>query len=185
MRTNVGKEIRIDKPIPLVTRTNTHGIIEYSNREFRDLTGFSIDDLRNTHHKILKHPDVPQIIHDLMWDSVRADTGIDVVLKNKTKNGDFFWSLTKIRPIRSQADSSANTTAWFSVIRFPISNKVKKEFENLYTVLLEIERTGGRELSKAYLQSMLFQKQLTFKKYIDIVVGGNRSNFRRFLNLSI
>ncbi|MGC9351941.1 MAG: PAS domain S-box protein, partial [Sulfurovum sp.] len=67
--TKTGKEITkpdpIDEEVPfdggvMITETDTSGIITYANRKFRELTGYTKEELIGSPHNINRHPDMPK-----------------------------------------------------------------------------------------------------------------------------
>ena len=65
INTITGKEIvkpdPIDEEVPftggvMITETDTRGIITYANRKFRELTGYTKEELIGSPHSINRHP---------------------------------------------------------------------------------------------------------------------------------
>lgn len=165
-----------------MSRTDTKGKIVYSNSEFKTFTGFSLQELKNVNHGIIKHPDMPQVIHDMIWDNARAGKGSEAIIKSRTKDGKTFWSLTEIRPLRNMRDM--NRLTGFSVMRLPIGSHVIHEMDTLYRQIKEVENRHGRDAGKRFFLNFLANKNLTYSKYIQFVIGGNNSRLRRFINLT-
>ena len=83
----------------LVTRTDLDGIITYVNDAFVEVTGFSREELLGSSHNITRHPDVSESLYQDLWKSLKADKPWKGIIKNRTKNGDYYWSETNITPI--------------------------------------------------------------------------------------
>ncbi|MDD2830479.1 MAG: PAS domain-containing protein, partial [Sulfuricurvum sp.] len=89
------KEIYVDRKRVIVTRTDLKGIIEFANQDFMDISGYSLDELVNHPHNIVRHPDMPAVIFKLMWKRIQLSQDIFAVVKNRAKNGDYYWVTTK------------------------------------------------------------------------------------------
>lgn len=175
--------ISIPSGICPMSRTDKKGNIVYSNAEFKSITGYSIKELDNVNHGIIKHPDMPQVIHDLIWNNARAGKETKAIIKNRTKDGKTFWSLTEIRPLYRDKHLK-NSLYGFSVMRFSVDKRVINEIESLYKQIKEIENRHGREGGARFFTHFLAKKNVSYQKYIQMVMGGNHSLIRRFVNLS-
>lgn len=93
------KEIVMNRDAFLVTRTNLEGIITYANDAFVEVTGFSREELIGSSHNITRHPDVSEELYRDLWKSLKANKPWKGVIKNRAKNGDYYWTETNITPI--------------------------------------------------------------------------------------
>jgi PAS domain-containing protein len=55
----VDEEVKFDGGV-MITETDPSGIITYANREFREMTGYSKEELIGSPHNINCHPDMPK-----------------------------------------------------------------------------------------------------------------------------
>lgn len=84
----------------LVTKTNTKGMITFANLDFVEISGFSAKELVGTNHNIIRHPDMPTAVFDSMWKTLKQGFTWHGIVKNRCKNGDFYWVDAKIVPIK-------------------------------------------------------------------------------------
>ena len=49
-------------------------------------------------HSIIRHPDMPRAVFKLLWDTVIEGREIFAYVKNKAKNGDFYWVFAHVTP---------------------------------------------------------------------------------------
>jgi methyl-accepting chemotaxis protein len=70
----------------LVTRTNLKGVITYANDAFVEISGFSYDELIGKNHNMVRHPDMPAVAFQDLWDSVKALRPWSQLVKNRTKS---------------------------------------------------------------------------------------------------
>ena len=82
----------------MITETDTKGIITYANRKFREMTGFSREELIGSPHSINRHPDMPRGAFRGMWKIISAKKCWRGYVKNICKDGKFYWVLVYIQP---------------------------------------------------------------------------------------
>ena len=94
---SVDEEVSFDGGI-MITETDTNGIITYANRKFREMTGFSNEELIGSPHSINRHPDMPKGIFRGMWKVISAKKIWRGYVKSLRKDGKFYWALLYIQP---------------------------------------------------------------------------------------
>ena len=102
-----GKEIvkpePIDVEVPfdggvMITETDKAGIITYANRKFRDLTGYTKEQLIGSPHNINRHPDMPKAAFKGMWDTIKGGNYWEGFVKNMTSEGKYYLVVVWIKP---------------------------------------------------------------------------------------
>ena len=83
----------------LISATDTHGKILYCNDEFVAISGYSRDELIGSPHNLVRHPDMPPAVFQAMWGQLKAGKSWMGVIKNRCKNGDFYWVSAYVTPI--------------------------------------------------------------------------------------
>ncbi|MGH1413814.1 MAG: PAS domain-containing protein [Pelagimonas sp.] len=81
------------------SRTDDRGVIEAGNSVFLRVAGFEWDELRSAPHKIVRHPDMPKGLFYLAWEQLKAGNTVAAYVKNKRKDGRFYWVLALMSPI--------------------------------------------------------------------------------------
>jgi methyl-accepting chemotaxis protein len=84
---------------PLVSKTNLKGVITCANPRFVEICGFSAEELLGKSHNIVRHPDVPPAIFENLWTTIKAGKPWTGVVKNRCKNGDFYWVEANVSPV--------------------------------------------------------------------------------------
>ncbi len=84
----------------LVSRTDTKGIITFANDGFVEVSGFSREELVGENHNIIRHPDVPPIVFETMWQTLKRGLPWHGTVKNRCKNGDHYWVDARIVPVK-------------------------------------------------------------------------------------
>ena len=83
----------------LISTTNLKGIITYANQAFIDISGFSEEELLNKNHNLVRHPDMPAAAFKDLWDTLKQGKAWMGIVKNRCKNGDFYWVDAYVTPI--------------------------------------------------------------------------------------
>ncbi|WP_269531411.1 PAS domain-containing methyl-accepting chemotaxis protein [Chitinimonas sp. BJYL2] len=117
---------------PIVTRTDLKGIITYANPAFVEISGFSHEELIGKSHNVVRHPDMPPEAFADLWATVKTDHPWRGLVKNRCKNGDFYWVEAYVTPVRE----GGRTTGYMSVRNVPDRGEVAKA-EALYRAVRE------------------------------------------------
>lgn len=83
----------------IVAITDINGIITYANKKFCEISKYSNDELVGQNHRILKSGFHPQKFYQAMWSTISKGKVWRGELKNKAKDGSFYWVKTIIVPI--------------------------------------------------------------------------------------
>ncbi len=157
------QEIKLSNKKFLVSKTDTKGIILYANEYFSEVSGYSEVELIGKPHNIVRHPDMPKAIFYLLWEDIKRGKNISAVVKNRTKNGDYYWVVTDFEILK---DSMGNVTEYIAY-RSSISQQVIDEIEPLYKKLKDIEEQHGMKVSVDYIKTFLHEKGMSYNAYIE------------------
>jgi len=83
------------------SRTDKRGVILAGNEIFRRVAGFQWDDLIGAPHKIIRHPDMPKAVFQLLWDTIQGGEPVAAYVKNRAKDGLYYWVLAIVIPIEN------------------------------------------------------------------------------------
>ena len=83
----------------IVSKTDTKGRITYVNRPFMEISGFSADELLGKPHNVVRHPDMPPGAFDDLWKTLQSGKPWRGMVKNRCKNGDYYWVEANANPI--------------------------------------------------------------------------------------
>ncbi|NOR56943.1 MAG: PAS domain-containing protein, partial [Sulfurimonas sp.] len=106
-------------------------------------------------HNIVRHPDMPKVVFQLLWQTISAGKNINAVVKNLAKDGRYYWIFTEFE-IRKDTDTG--DVIGYHASRKTISKHVIEIIADLYAELLEIEKKDGVEASQIYLVNFLKSK---------------------------
>lgn len=102
MRTNLpvtDTEYTFPESQKLISSTDLNGTIRHCNQAFVDVSGFTREELFGQPHNIVRHPDMPPAAYENMWSHLKAGTPWMGMVKNRRKNGDFYWVSAYITPV--------------------------------------------------------------------------------------
>lgn len=85
--------------IGIVSATDTNGKIIYANDNFCKISGYSRKELIGQDHRILNSGFHPKEFFKLMWSTINAGKTWRGAIRNKNKNGEFYWVDCYIIPI--------------------------------------------------------------------------------------
>ena len=100
------------------------GLGKEENRIYEALIGsYSKDELIGQNHKIIKHHDMPESIYKELWETIGSGKIWKGEIKNKKKNGDYYWVKAYISPVFDNKKEIIGYTA----IREDITDKKRIE----------------------------------------------------------
>ncbi|MBE0506032.1 MAG: methyl-accepting chemotaxis protein [Marinospirillum sp.] len=85
--------------VRLISTTDLRGIITFANEDFCKVSGYSLEELVGKNHNMIRHPDMPEPAFADLWQTLKAGQSWIGVVKNRCKNGDFYWVDAYISPI--------------------------------------------------------------------------------------
>jgi PAS domain S-box-containing protein len=125
---------QIETPYPdgklIVSTTDPDGVITHVNQSFIEMSGYTEDELINTPHSILRHPDMPSAAFKDLWDTVQRGNKWQGFVKNLRKDGGYYWVKATVIPNVRQG----KVVGYTSVRRKPSRTKVE-ECIKLYPTL--------------------------------------------------
>src|SRR5229473_1101552 len=133
MRTNLpvtNVEYPIHDDTLIVSKTDTKGKLTYFNEQFVDAAGFADAELMGQPHNIIRHPDMPSEAFEDLWTTLKAGKPWAGAVKNRRKNGDFYWVLASATPIWE----NGQITGYMS-IRSKLPADQRAEAEHVYALL--------------------------------------------------
>lgn len=108
----------------IVSMTDTKGKITQVNRDFIEDSGFEEEELIGKPHNMVRHPDMPPEAFEDFWATVKAGKPWTGAVKNRRKNGDYYWVLASASPIFEDG-----TIAGYMSIRSKLAPEQKQEAE--------------------------------------------------------
>jgi len=105
----------------ILSETDARGLILYANDIFCDIAGYTIDELIGQPHNIVRHPDMPRIAFQGLWDDIQSKGFWNGTVKNLRKDGAYYWvDATVIRKIAVNGE-----VTYLSIRRVPTRSVVE------------------------------------------------------------
>ena len=83
--------------------TDAEGRIEYVNRGFEEITGYTKEEALGQTCAMLKSGETSQEVYEALWHTIKNGREWRGVFRNRRKNGELYWENTTISPIRNDA----------------------------------------------------------------------------------
>ena len=140
MRINLpvtGREYDFPAEELLMSTTDHQGKLLHCNAAFARVSGYDMEELAGQPHNIVRHPDMPSEAFKDMWSTISHGRSWIGVVKNRRKNGDFYWVRAHVTPIME----NDKPHGYMSVRSKPTRAEVR-EAEALHARLKRERETG-------------------------------------------
>ncbi len=139
----------MDKNV-ITSETDNHGIITYVSEAFCQISGYTKEELLGKPHNMVRHADMPKEAFKEMWATLKSGHVWKGEVKNRRKDGSFYWVDATITPKCTAEGEPCGYTA----IRHDITAKKESQAQ-----LEQIQRfqslTSGREARMVELKREL------------------------------
>ena len=125
-------EYELKEGISIVFKTDLKGKITYVNSAFLEASGYTEADLIGQPHNLIHHPDMPTEVFTDLWATLSERLPWTGMVKNRRKNGDYYWSLTNMTPLQKKPP----TVGYMSVSNKPSRQQIS-EAERIYRLFKE------------------------------------------------
>src|SRR3990167_7780292 len=114
----------------LISTTDLNSNVTYCNDAFVTISGFTREELIGKPHNLVRHPDMPPTVFAHMWETIKQGKPWMGIVKNRAKNGDFYWVSAYVTPIYEGGQMSG-----YESVRTLPSEAQKRRAEALYARL--------------------------------------------------
>lgn len=119
----------------IVAVTDKKGVITYVNKKFCAISKYSEQELLGKTHRLINSNFHPEEFFKEMWKTINQGKNWDGEIKNKAKDGSFYWVHTTIVPFLD----SEGQPELFVAVRYEITErKLAEEQLKIYSKKLEI-----------------------------------------------
>jgi aerotaxis receptor len=141
--------------------TDPRGIITAGNEVFVRISGYTTGELVGTAHNIIRHPDMPRAAFRLVWDRLKAGKPAAALVKNRAKDGCFYWVVALITP----------TPGGYLSVRFKPAGPFLPIIEGVYARMTAAERqareSGADQKTVMDEGAAVLTESLTSHKFAD------------------
>jgi len=167
--TNV--EYPIKESISIVSKTDLKGVITYANEDFIRVSGFSREELIGKSHNIVRHPDVPAEFFEDLWKSLKAGRPWTGLVKNRCKNGDYYWLLNNVAPFYEN-----DQLVGYMSVRLKASPEQIEAASDAYQLFRDgkagnLKIRDGKVVKSTLLGKLHLFKNVTVKSRLIFVIG--------------
>ncbi len=142
-------EYKLNETTRIVSTTNLKGALTYANDDFIQISGFNEDELIGKNHNIVRHPDMPPAAFQNLWDDLKKGKSWMGIVKNRCKNGDYYWVNAFVTPIMN-----GNNISGYQSVRLKPKEEYIKAAEQFYQRLWKPMPLWRKLVSKTRLSLM-------------------------------
>jgi len=159
--------------------TDTTGKIIYVNNKFCEVSKYSKEELIGQNHRIINSGYHPKSFFESLWKTIREGNVWHNEIKNKAKDGSYYWVDSVILPIKDEEGNILQYLSLRTIItdRKQAEEELKKLFETLEkkveerTVEVNIQKQIIEEKNNKITNSIQYAKYIQntiFPKYDEI-----------------
>ena len=84
----------------IYSSTDLKGVIVEANEAFVRISNFTRDEMIGQSHNMVRHPDMPPEAFADLWRDLKAGRPWRGIVKNRRKDGGFYWVVANVSPVR-------------------------------------------------------------------------------------
>ncbi len=157
-----GVELTLDEHEVIVSHTDVKGKILYANSVFCKYAGYEMEELVGKPHNIVRHPDMPKAVFKLLWMRVLNGESIYAFVKNRKRNGDYYWVKGFTTPVMKNGQVSHILS-----YRKRITDFQRDTIESIYKVMVDYEKTHSVDESLQFLVDYCADRGMTYDEMVD------------------
>ncbi len=137
------------------SRTDERGVIQAGNYVFKRVANYEWDELIGAPHKVIRHPDMPKGVFQLFWDTIGAGDSMGAYVKNKAKDGLYYWVFAVIVPC----------DGGFLSARISPSSDLFEEIKTIYAEMRQAENNDGISPEESAEMMLAWIRDKGFENY--------------------
>ena len=156
----------------IVSKTDPRGVINYANDVFLKVSGYSRSELIGKPHSIVRHPDMPRAVFQLLWETLAGKREFFAYVDNLAADGAAYWALAHITPSYGydgavdgyHANLRSPDPGVVAVIR-PLYQRLRAEEER------HTNPAAALAASTALLQQLITERAPSYEAFIWSLIG--------------
>ena len=137
--------------IAIISTTDLKGTLRSANDDFIKMSGFDWLEIKDRNHNVIRHPDMPPEAYANLWSDLKAGKAWMGVIKNRCKNGDYYWVNAFVSP-----QYENNEIVGYQSVRIKAKEAWISRAEKLY------KKVMSRKTDEDKRRSVLSKVKLTF-----------------------
>lgn len=137
------------------SRTDERGIILSGNSVFQRISLYTWEELLRKPHNVIRHPDMPKAVFWLLWDRIKKKEPIGAYVKNRAKDGRYYWVFAIVTPVEGG----------YLSVRLKPSSDVFQVVVKEYAALVAKERSDSIKPADSAALLLARLVELGFKDY--------------------
>lgn len=151
--------------------TDLKGLILSGNEVFTRISGYSNEDLIGAPHNIIRHPDMPRCVFQLLWNEIEAGRPIAAYVKNLAKDGAYYWVMATVVPI----------DGGYLSVRLKPSTAYFDAAQSIYKELLAVER----EIEGANIRDRKPAMEASGARLGELLSDAGFADYQAFMNIAL
>ena len=123
-------ERHFSKHEQIVSTTDLKGAITYFNDHFLRISGFSEEELLHKNHNVVRHPDMPPMAFESLWNNMKQNRPWIGIVKNRCKDGSFYVVDAYVTPLFENGELTG-----YQSVRHPAEAEVRQRAFKIYNDL--------------------------------------------------
>ena len=79
--------------------TDEKGLITAGNQVFERVSGYALQDMLGRAHNIVRHPDMPRAVFEVLWHTIQAGQPVAAYVQNLAADSTYYWVLASVMPV--------------------------------------------------------------------------------------
>ncbi|MCF6268187.1 MAG: PAS domain-containing protein [Melioribacteraceae bacterium] len=150
----------------IVSKTDLKGTLTYVNQTFIEFAKYDEQELLGKPHSMIRHPDMPRVIFQLLWDTIQQKKEMNAYVKNLSGDGSYYWVFANVTPVMNEF---SKIVGYYSVRRKPKKESLDKIIK-LYALLSEEEKKypKGEDVKRSskLLENYIKEQGVSYEKFI-------------------
>lgn len=151
----------------IVSKTDLKGVITYANTVFSRIAALPEGEALGAPHSIIRHPDMPRCVFQLLWDTIQDGREIFAYVNNLARDGANYWVFAHVTPT---FDAQGRIIGYHSNRRKPDRAAVEACI-SLYADLKAMEdahrsKTEGCAKALAHLVGLLEAQGVSYDEFV-------------------
>jgi PAS domain S-box-containing protein len=114
--------------LAIIAITDTKGVITYVNKSFEQVSGYKSHELVGHTHRVINSGCHPPEFFEQLWATITAGQIWRGQIKNRSKNGEFYYVDTTIHPVKNESGEIVE----YLGVRTEVTRKVREERINYF-----------------------------------------------------